>query len=91
MKAPNFDIKQTLLQGWTLVRFIRLGLALIVSYEAFKNYDWMLAVLGALLLIQSLLNVGCCGVSGCDVNQMGNKFASAEKAAEEITFEEIKK
>lgn len=82
--------KQRLLSSWTFMRFIRLGLALVVLSEAWKNSEILFGLLGGILLFQSLFNYGCCGVNGCDVNQSNSKLKLSPDALNETTFKEIK-
>lgn len=76
--------KDRVLSGWNLIRFIRLGLAAMVLYESVKNSDLLFAVLGVIILLQAVLNVGCCGVGGCEVSPKTNN------ANENISFTEVK-
>ncbi len=84
------DWKQRLTKGWTLMRIIRLGLAIVVLSEAWKNSEILFGLLGGILLFQSLSNTGCCGVAGCDTYQSPSKTLSSDDNNKEITFEEVK-
>lgn len=86
---PN-DWKQRLTRDWGFMRFFRLGLAIIVLTEAWKNTELLFALLGSVLLFQSLLNVGCCGSGGCDINHAKTKERSGASGIKDVTFEEIK-
>ncbi len=77
---------ETLLTNWTLIRWIRLGLGLLISYQGIVNKDALSGMLGAFLLYQALANVGCCGVGGCDILSKNN----SKNQIEDIEFEEIK-
>jgi hypothetical protein len=63
------NTKYSLLTGWNFGRLLRLGLAIVVLVEFSRNPDWLLGVLGFILLAQAFFNVGCCGVYGCEVPQ----------------------
>ena len=67
------DWKQRLTQGWNFMRLIRLGLAVLVIIEAWKSSELIFAALGGILLFQSLMNIGCCGSGGCDINHNENR------------------
>jgi hypothetical protein len=82
------DWKQRLTTGWSLIRLVRLGLAFMVLAEAWKNSELLFALLGTVLLFQSVLNVGCCGSGACDIDPETGKTESA--APKEIHFTEIK-
>ncbi|MDZ4664627.1 MAG: heavy metal-associated domain-containing protein [Bacteroidota bacterium] len=73
------------------MRFIRLGLAGVVLAEAWSSNEVLLGFLGVILLAQSLLNLGCCGSSGCDIDHTKSKHSSSNNSAEEITFSEVTK
>lgn len=83
-------LKNSILRGWIFERALRLAFALIILFEAFQNYDLLLAVLGAVLFAQVLLNKGCCGMNDCDTNQYRERPRSSKESAEEITFKEVK-
>lgn len=56
-----------LLRGWNWIRIFRLvvGGAAVIQGILYVNHPlWMM---GAVLLIQAVFNVGCCGVGGCAV------------------------
>ncbi|PBQ30693.1 hypothetical protein CNR22_02525 [Sphingobacteriaceae bacterium] len=82
--------KIRLTQGWNFMRVFRLGLAILVLMEAWKSSQILFAGLGGILLFQALINVGCCGSSGCDINHKDKGDRSSSVIAEETTFEEIK-
>jgi hypothetical protein len=80
-----FDtLKYNLLNGWGLLRLLRLALGVFVVVQSVLNYDWLFASLGAILSFQALFNVGCCAGSAC----YSGKLNSPEE--KEITYEEIK-
>lgn len=82
--------KYNLLHGWHFMRLFRLGLAIMVLFEAWKSSELLYALLGLVLLAQALLNVGCCGTAGCGV--WGSEKLSGENAdaMNKVNFEEIK-
>lgn len=84
------DWKQRLTRGWGLMRLFRLGLAVLVLIEAWKNAEILFGVLGGILLVQALLDVGCCGSAGCDINHPKTKETSGTTDSKDVTFEEIK-
>ena len=80
------DLKYRLLNGWNLMRILRLGLGIVIGFEAVKNSDALLGVFGIILLTQSVFNVGCCAAGACYVKPTNNKVNDKE-----ISYEEIKK
>jgi len=83
--------KNRILKNWGLMRVIRLVLAGVVLTEAFRSNEVILGLLGVILLSQSVLNVGCCGSSGCDIGHNTKKSASYEKTLDDVTFTEVTK
>jgi hypothetical protein len=84
------NLKNRLITGWGLMRFIRLALALIIIVQAVTSYEILFAVLGGFLLFQAVFNYGCCGASGCDIDHSMSRSKSSGKTGEVTTFEEIK-
>lgn len=78
-------MKQSILNGWNLMRIVRLALGIIVMVQGFQANEWLLVALGALFSLMPLFNIGCCGVSGCNtpVSRRGNK------KIEDTTYEEV--
>lgn len=58
-------ISETILTGWTVVRWMRLGLAVLLLWGAADKHDLVPGLLGGLLLYQAVFNAGCCGMSTC--------------------------
>jgi hypothetical protein len=82
--------RQRLMRGWGLMRLFRLGLAVLVLIEAWKNTEILFGILGGILLFQSLLDIGCCGSGGCEINYPKAKERPGIPDAKEVTFEELK-
>ncbi len=78
------DIKYRIINGWNLMRIVRFGLALLICYEAILNHDFLFGGIAVMLLIQSVLNIGCCSAGAC--------YVSGKKNTEdkEVIFEEVK-
>lgn len=84
------DLKNRLVTGWGLMRFVRLALALILIVQAVTNSEVLFMALGAVLLFQAVFNYGCCSAGNCDINHAGYKPGSSGKTDELTTFEEVK-
>lgn len=76
---------QTLLTNWHFMRWLRLGLGLMVAYQAIRFHDAMAGVIGAFFLLQAITNTGCCGAGGCAV-----PTTTAKNDNGEVEFEEVK-
>ncbi len=73
------------LRNWDFMRIFRLVIGIIVLIQGIQAGQWMLAALGGFFALMPLLNVGCCGASGC-----ATPTARSTKKDAHITYEEIK-
>ncbi len=64
---------KTMMQGWHLMRFVRLGLGLVILVQSITTKDMMVAFLGGLIVFTALANVGCCGSNGCGITTKSTK------------------
>lgn len=55
-----------ILKNWDIIRIIRLMLGAIVVAYAISSEEYAFLILGGLLLFQAIINVSCCGASGCN-------------------------
>ena len=55
------------------MRFIRLGLGLVILVQSITTKDMMFAFLGGLIVFTALANVGCCGSNGCGITNESTK------------------
>lgn len=78
-------MKQTILTGWNVFRFMRLVLGLMVLVQSFYLKDVFFGLMGLLLSGLALFNIGCCGVGGCQVNTTRND----QEKTTDITYEEV--
>lgn len=62
-----------ILNNWTIMRLIRLGLGIVACIQAFIIKDAAIGLLGAFLLLTAITNTRCCGSTGCAVNLKKNK------------------
>lgn len=84
------NLKNRLIKGWSMMRIIRLALALIIIVQAVNSSEILFAILGGLLLFQAAFNYGCCGAGGCDINHSSSNPTSSGTAEEVTTFNEVK-
>jgi hypothetical protein len=59
---------QTLLSGWNIIRVLRLAIGIMAMIQAYQQSSWILAVAGFFVIIPALANLGCCGTTGCTVD-----------------------
>ncbi len=84
------NLKNRLLTGWGLMRFVRLGLSVILIAQAIILSELLFASLGIVLLFQAAFNYGCCGEGGCDTNHTARNHKSLNTQEEITTFNEVK-
>lgn len=73
-----------ILSGWNIMRMVRLALGIFIIVQGIVTKEWMFALLGVVFAIIPLLNIGCCGTSGCGV-----PVSKSQKESEDITYEEV--
>lgn len=73
------------LKTWNFMRVLRLVLGIFIIVQGVQAKEWLFVALGGLFSLMPLLNIGCCGVSGCNT-----PVSISDKKAEDITYEEIK-
>lgn len=73
------------LSKWNFMRVLRLVMGLIIIVYAIRAGLWSLAALGGLFSLMPLLNIGCCGASGCSTS-----FSKNYEKEKDITYEEVR-
>ena len=73
------------LKGWGLMRSIRLLLGILIVVQGIQTKDWSFAILGGLLSLMPIINIGCCGAYGCRT-----AAKSDNNRTETITYEEVR-
>ena len=66
------------------MRAIRFFLGLFVIIQGIQTKEWLFLVLGALFALMSILNIGCCGSSTCNIPN-----SKKSKNAEDINYDEV--
>jgi hypothetical protein len=84
MAVYQFLLKQS--NNWSLIRILRLLMASVILIQAAQTMDLILGLLGGFILYQVVMNVGCCGVSGCAVPSK----TEGENLTQDIEFVEVK-
>lgn len=54
------------LRNWSIMRVLKLALGIFVIVQGLVQQEWMLIGLGGLFSLMLLMNIGCCGASGCN-------------------------
>ena len=79
------SIQQILTSDWHFMRFVRLGIGLVIGFNAIQDGNGLLGLLSGLFIFQALSNTGCCGAGACSAT----KQESRTPQTEEISFTEI--
>lgn len=67
------------------MRVLRLALGIFIIGQGIVAKDWLFIALGGLFSLMPLLNVGCCGVSGCNTPVRKNNGN-----IEDVSYEEVR-
>ena len=73
------------LRSWNFMRVLRLALGIFIIVQGVQAKEWLLVGLGTLFSLMPLMNIGCCGVSGCNT-----PISRSNKKLEETTYEEVR-
>jgi hypothetical protein len=49
------------LKNWGVLRIVRLSAGLLILWSSFVDYQPLMGIIGGLLLIQAMMNMGCAG------------------------------
>ncbi|WP_338875381.1 hypothetical protein WBJ53_07140 [Spirosoma sp. SC4-14] len=81
---------ETLVKNWDVMRIVRLLAGSAIIWSAFADKQPLLGLLGGMLLLQAILNVGC-GAAGCGIPRPTNRTTNtnAEKSVDDVQYEEI--
>ena len=75
--------------GWNIMGVIRLIAGITALVFAIIYADRFLGLAGIVLLLMSVLNIGCCGVSECSTGSCKPPLKSSIKASEKNGNEEV--
>ena len=78
--------KDTLLKGWNYMRWLSLGIGLLMTIQGIKMQESLSGILGILFLYQAITNTGCCGSNGC----INNSTSSDHYKNKKIEYKEVK-
>lgn len=67
------------------MRVLRLAIGIFIIVQSVITKDWLFVGAGVLFSLMPIMNIGCCGASGCNT-----PISKSNKKVENITFEEIK-
>lgn len=73
------------LRRWNFIRLFQLIIGISIVMEGIQRSEWVMTFVGAFFSLMPLLNIGCCGTSGCSTS-----LPKENNKEKEITYEEIK-
>jgi len=72
------------LKTWDFMRVIRLAIGIFIIVQSVITKDWLFVGAGVLFSLMPILNIGCCGASGCNT-----PVRKSNGKNEEVNYEEI--
>ena len=77
-------MKETILQNWTIIRFLRLLIGIGIIVQAVVLQDILLGAAGLLFGGMAVFNAGCCGTAGCATPARKSARSKNETRYEEV-------
>lgn len=77
-------MKQKILNNWSFIRFVRLGLGIAITVQSAMANNWPIAILGLLFTAMTVFNIGCCGTGGCTT-----QIRNTSETTKDIIYEEV--
>lgn len=87
---PLSSLLKRIGSNWSFLRVLRLVLSLLILGESYYSGEWIFAGIGGILLLQALLNTGCCAAGGCYTDTLDTTPSQRSSVNETVTFTEIK-
>ena len=73
------------LKTWDLMRVLRLAIGIFIIVQSVVVRDWLFVGAGVLFSLIPIMNIGCCGASGCNT-----PVRKSNRKIEEVNYEEIR-
>lgn len=58
---------QAILSGWNFMRWLRLGLGILIAAQAYQMHDSLSGLLAGFFIFQAVTNTGCGGGGACAI------------------------
>jgi len=78
-------MKDVIFNNWNFIRFLRLGMGIVILVQAVMAEDILFGLIGLLFTGMAVFNASCCGAGACAAPPANNDTGSKE-----ISYEEIK-
>jgi hypothetical protein len=75
------NMYKAIFTNWTLMRLLRLVVGIFAIAQAVETRDVSVAIIGILLAVMAIANIGCCGAA-CSVPRRN-------ETEKEVTYEEV--
>ncbi len=74
------------LKTWNVMRLIRLVMGVAILAQGIIMRDWSFMIIGSVLSLMPLLNLGCCSAGSCNTPTFRN---TKMKESKNIKYEEV--
>ncbi len=78
-------MREVIFNNWNIIRFLRLGIGLVILVQAVMAEDLLFGLIGLLFTGMAVFNAACCGTAACAAPP-----AKKHVGSQEISYEEIK-
>jgi hypothetical protein len=78
-------MRELIFNNWNIIRFLRLGIGLVILVQAVMASDIMFGLIGLLFTGMAVFNTSCCGSGAC-----ATPDAKSDSSSKEISYEEVK-
>ena len=78
-------MKAIIFSNWNIIRFLRLGIGLVILVQAVMAADILFGLIGLLFTGMAVFNASCCGAGSCAAPPAKN-----DNGSKEISYEEVK-
>jgi hypothetical protein len=78
-------MKAIIFYNWNIIRFLRLGIGLVILIQAVMAADILFGLIGLIFTGMAVFNASCCGAGSCAAPPAKNDTGSKE-----ISYEEVK-
>lgn len=75
--------------GWHFIRLFRLAMGIMAIVFGLQQHDALAGFAGSVLLFMAVMNMGCCGASGCRVSHTQQEEKPGSERSGSISYEEV--
>jgi len=78
-------MKEIIFSNWNIIRFLRLGIGLVILVQAVMAADILFGLIGLLFTGMAVFNASCCGAGACAAPPV-----KKDNGSQDIGYEEVK-